>query len=445
MKCETKQVSGPAEMKLAALANLLSDITGRDVLGHTRHYEPNAEAEARIAGAAVIFGRIRELLRRFDSRPDDNNRRIWPPIWLPVRREGRSELAALYPDNTDEEIEDWIAVYFPNEVAWLRLEFASDDAGRLELRLTPLSFHITVHCEEELVTVTGGVNDQFTEPFNLFSNWLFEQVSREISAVLADPKRYSRSLANRIPLTERFVRVQRKRLWKALPDREHFIIDEMTPSERRQFQKIAGSLKSEAVRSKPPLSKFSAADYFRCCALCFDAAGLGGDDRGLSPRDRYRKHADGRHGGLLNLPEESDVAFLKWLSSSEWHGTHPWEIRRGGNSTHISLGAFAEGGGIRLMLAGSATTRAAETMKMALALWRAGIQFILHDADLHLRRVKGDDWIGIYPESYGLSGRYFFPADIDITDFYPWGEYADLPRLHTIMKPLPLDVLRAIY
>ena len=79
--------------------------------------------------------------------------------------------------------------------------------------------------------------------------------------------------------------------------------------------------------------------------------------------------------------------------------------------------------------------------KWALALWRAGIQFILHDADLHLRRVKGEDWIGLYPDIYGLSGRYFFPTDIAITDFYPWGEYAGFPQLQTMVEPLPLDIL----
>jgi hypothetical protein len=425
----------PQEIKLAALIDLLSEIAGRDVLSHTRHY--GRDAETRIASAAVIFGRIRELLGRCESRREDN-RQVWPPIWLPVRREDHSELAALYPDSTEEEIEDLVAIYFPHEEAWLRLEFAADEAGRLALHLAPLSFHVTVACNDGLVTVRDGVNDQITTPFNLFSDWLFHQISREISAALADPERYGQSLAKRIPLTERFVRVQRKQLCEVLPELKHYIVDEMTPSERREFQDIACHLKGEAVRSKPPVSGFSAADYFRCCTLCFDAAGLGDDDRGLSPRDRYQKHADGRHGGLLNLPEESSDAFFKWLSSSEWHGTHPWEIRRGGNSTHISLGAFVEGGGVRLTLAGSATTRAAETMKMALALWRAGIQFILHDADLHLRRVKGEDWIGIYPESYGLRGRYFFPTDIDITDFYPWSEYADFPQLLTKVEPLPL-------
>lgn len=135
---------------------------------------------------------------------------------------------------------------------------------------------------------------------------------------------------------------------------------------------------------------------------------------------------------------------MKWLASPEWHGTHPWEIRRGGNTTHISLDAFAEGGGVRLALAGSATTRAAETIKMVLTLWRAGIQFILHDADLHLLRVKGEDWIGLYPDSYRLIGRCFFLAEIAITDFYPWGEYASFPQFQTMVEPLPLDILGKI-
>lgn len=388
---------------------------------------------------SLIF--LREQLRRCESRREDN-RQVWPPIWVAIRREDRSELATIYPDITDDEIEELVAIDFPNEEAWVRLEFAADDAGRLELHVAPLSFHVTVACNDGLVTVRGGVNDQITTPFSLFADWLFHQISREISAALAEPERYGQSLAKRIPLTERFVRVQRNQLWEALPDLEHYIIDEMTPSDRQEFQDIACNLKAEVVRSKLPISGFSAAQYFRCCALCFDAAGLGDDDRGLSARDRYRKHADGRHGGVLNLPEEPPDAFLKWLASPEWQGTHPWEIRRGGNSTHISLSAFPEGGGVRLALAGSATTRAAETMKMALALWRADIQFILHDADLHLLRVKGEDWIGLYPDSYGLSGRYFFPTDVVITDFYPWGEYACFPQLKTIVEPLLLDTLK---
>jgi hypothetical protein len=175
----------PLEIKLASLIDILSEIAGRDVLSHTGHY--GRDVGMRIPNAAVIFCRIRELLARCESSREDN-RQVWPPIWLAVRREDRSELAALYPDSTEEEIDDLAAIHFPNEEAWLRLEFAEDDAGRLELQVAPLSFHVTVDCNGGLVTVRGGVSDQTTTPFSLFADWLFHQISREISAALAEPE-----------------------------------------------------------------------------------------------------------------------------------------------------------------------------------------------------------------------------------------------------------------
>ena len=138
------------------------------------------------------------------------------------------------------------------------------------------------------------------------------------------------------------------------------------------------------------------------------------------------------------MNKDSADAFLKWLASSEWHGAHPWEIRRGGNSTHISLKAFTDGDGLRLVLEGSATSRSAETLKMALALRCQGIQFILHDVDLHVRRSAGIDWIGFYPSSYGWKGRFYFTDDAEITDFYSWSEYSECSGLLDAVIPLPL-------
>ena len=102
-------------------------------------------------------------------------------------------------------------------------------------------------CKDGLVTVRSGVSDQITTPFNLFPDWLIHQIFREISAALADPERYGQFLTKRIPLTERFVRLQRKNLWEALPDQEHCIINEMTPSDRQEFQDIACHLKGEGT------------------------------------------------------------------------------------------------------------------------------------------------------------------------------------------------------
>ncbi|GEM_PF-3684874 len=425
----------PGEIKLAALTDLLSEIAGRDVLVRSGYYDH--DAEIRIAGVAGIFSQIRELLKKWKCEPEDN-RHVWSPFWIPVRRENHSELASLYPDCSDDEIQEMVDVYFPKEEAWLRAVFSEDDDRHLELQLVPLSFCVAVDHKDDWVIIRGGRTEPTAESFLLLSNWLFQQISQEIGKVINDVEQYKQSMEKRIPLTERFAKIQRRRLWEALPDIEHFIISEMTPSEIEEFQRIALNLDRDAVLSQPPLSQFSADDYFHCCALCFDAAGLAHDDRMLTPGARYQKHADNRHGGLLNIPEKLPDAFMKWLVSSEWHGAHPWEIRRGGNSTHISLAAFADSGGVRLILEGSATSRAAETMKMALALRKNGIQFILQDVNLHLNRAGGKDWIGLYPDSYGLDGRYFFSRDLDITDYYPWGEYADCRQLlrHVVLLPL---------
>lgn len=423
------------EIKLAALTDLLSEIAGRDVLVHSGYYE--RDAEIRIAGVAGIFSQLRELLDKCKCAHEGNGH-VWSPFWIPVRRENHSELAALYPDYSNDEILELVDVYFPKEEAWLRVTFFADDDRHLALQLAPLSFYVVVDLKDDWVTVRGGYTEPTAESFLLFSNWLFQQISQETGKIISGSEQYKQDMDKRIPLTERFAKIQRKRLWEALPDIEHYIVSEMTPSEIEEFQGIAVNLSRDVVLSQASLLQFSAADYFHCCSLCFDAAGLDGDDRLLTPRERYQKYADNRHGGLLNLPEESPDAFMTWLVSSEWHGAHPWEIRRGGNSTHISLAAFADCGGVRLILSGSATSRAAETMKMALTLWKNNIQVILDDVNLHLSRVGGKDWIGLYPDSYGLDGQYFFPRDLDITDYFSWGEYADCQQLLRNVVLLPL-------
>lgn len=424
------------KIKLIALTDLLSDIAGRDILSGSMYH--NRDAETRSAGTAEIFSRLRGQLEKCESR-HEGKRRIWTPFWLNVRREDHAELVRMYTDATEEEIQDFMEVHFPDDEEWLRVEFAADDEGRLEIHIAPLWFNVLVDHKNETVVVSGGLANDIEERLIIFSSWLLEVISSEIRAVSSDPILYKTSLNQRIPLTQRFAKIQRKQLWATLSDAEHFIVSEMTPTEIEEFQKIARMLSHDAVCQESPLSGFSVADYFRCCALCYDAGGLHTEDPGLSPRDRYLKHADGRHGGLLDIAEDSPAAFLKWLVSSEWHGAHPWEIRRGGNSTHISLCALADGEGLRLILEGSATSRAAETLKMALALHREGIQFILHDVDLHLRRTLGEDWLGFYPSRYGWKGRFYFPADADITDFYSWREYSESSGVRDAVVPLPLS------
>ncbi len=64
--------------------------------------------------------------------------------------------------------------------------------------------------------------------------------------------------------------------------------------------------------------------YLKTVEMAYDAVFK--DLRDLPPIQKYRKKADGRHGGLLDLPAVEARAFAEWFHSRRWSGSHPWEI-----------------------------------------------------------------------------------------------------------------------
>src|SRR6478672_7667006 len=119
--------------------------------------------------------------------------------------------------------------------------------------------------------------------------------------------------------------------------------------------------------------------FLKYCAVAYQAnpatfeeSGFGKKERfkfGLSGLEYYRLYADGRHGGLLDIDPKSPEAFSEWYNSKKWQGCHPWEIYRGGNSTHIDLEVskhrYKEGWSVTLSAFSS--TRLVETCRIALA------------------------------------------------------------------------------
>jgi len=136
--------------------------------------------------------------------------------------------------------------------------------------------------------------------------------------------------------------------------------------------------------------------------------------------------ADGRDGGLKGIAGDSQEAFYDWYQGSDRIGAHPWEICRGGNSTHISLYVMYDDDSWKLRLAGSSIARVEETVKMAIALYDKNIPFTLDDAEGILHMVTGNDYIGIVPDY--IIPRYchsLFPNKDKIIDFINLGYEED--------------------
>ena len=79
-------------------------------------------------------------------------------------------------------------------------------------------------------------------------------------------------------------------------------------------------------------------------------------------------------------------------------GGHPWEVYRGGNTTHIDLGVMQKAKGWSIFLGGPSTSRMAETIRIALALVKAGLPVEIHDAEELRSRLLGMDNLGIIPK-----------------------------------------------
>lgn len=119
----------------------------------------------------------------------------------------------------------------------------------------------------------------------------------------------------------------------------------------------------------------------------------------------------------FSIDEKSESKFNDWYRSGSWSGTHPWEIYRGGNSTHINLAIAPFQNGWKILLDAFSTTRMAETCRIALALDRAHLPFTLLHKESYAKRLQGEDWVGIVPKYHGIAYAWQeFPSEFGVSD-----------------------------
>ena len=254
-----------------------------------------------------------------------------------------------------------------------------------------------------------------------FLDWLLARVTQETLKLKQDAGGYNDYLEQKLSHHKRTGRISRRKYWDILGD-DAIVLDERLGSGRIITLR---KLIEERTSGEEPvtLKELSAGDYFRYCEVCYDANDyFSGDETSLPPIEKYRRMADGRDGGLCSIDPESVSAFRDWYHSGESAGAHPWEICRGGNSTHISLMVSDTKDGWSLWLAGSSVVRVEETVRMAVALYENNIPVNLYQGEAILNMVTGNDFIGIVPEH--VFPRYchsLFPEEDRIIDFMNLG------------------------
>lgn len=153
----------------------------------------------------------------------------------------------------------------------------------------------------------------------------------------------------------------------------------------------------------------------------------------------------------MDIDLDSADEFATWLDGTHpkrTSGGHPWEIKRGGNTTHIDLCVsrprYNDKNGFILTICAHSISRLAEAIRMFLALYDAGLPIKILDPDVIYRRLLAQDNIGIVPQHSSLHrANQYYPEHQDVHDVMHYNEFGRHKRRikpFIVWEPLPLLV-----
>lgn len=280
--------------------------------------------------------------------------------------------------------------------------------------------------------------------------WIVFEVPKIIKEIQKDLGVYYRQLHQKLPTKYRWGLVPRKAVNIHVHDIMRPDLDLGSRSTDKIVRWIEKNQHNKFKIDKPMTLNI----YLKYCKVAYMAnAKKLGITENKSGMELYKRYADNRHEGLLDIDPNSSEAFNKWYSGSRFGG-HPWEIYRGGNTTHISLGIHkvddwrldkdSKTPEYEIFLNGLSTVRLVETARIALAFIEEGMPFTFSNADEVRKKLLGLDNIGIVPEWYSTHrANQSFVTGLDVHDCLQLHDLT--PQEKKLLKPyfswLPLSVI----
>ncbi len=238
---------------------------------------------------------------------------------------------------------------------------------------------------------------------------ILELAITNINSILVNPLKSYSSLQTSFPIKYRQGIIQKSLLWQF--DKNLYRFDnDLSQEEINAYCQLVES-RTFSEYSNTSIANFTANQYFELCKIAYVSSGikLTTKQKKMQGRELYKQFADGRHEGLLDIGGDSAEEFSEWINQKHPKykgGGHPWEILRGGNTTHISLyvskNYYGNEKEFKISLAGHSHSRLCETIKIALGLYKKECIVSINDAELIRNRLLGQDFIGIVPEYLSL-------------------------------------------
>ena len=282
------------------------------------------------------------------------------------------------------EFEELWKEFYPDEKHWFTVEFFEEDG----FQAVWINNKLIISYRSDSKPTTWGMDAR-----ELIS-WLTDEVIKCQREILNGT--YNDTVAKELPPGHRYGTLTRKALWEICPGEKEEYFANLPEADREDFLKLMAETDEDETPSGY-LPEMTSGLFFRCCELGYRANKYKKCGE-LSPQELYLKHADGRDEGLRDVPEDSADAFSKWYFDRERCGGHPWEVCRGGNSTHVSLYVRHSDQGFFFSVEGRSWGRSVETINFYLAIRRAGYPIVIRDGKKLAPRLTGTERIGVVPD-----------------------------------------------
>ena len=347
---------------------------------------------------------IFELLKKIKQTKED----VWE-LWLtagrgPIEAFGDYEELLLDGEvDSREDFESWWKSEYPDEIAWY-------DFTAVERKDT--GYKAIFLANKMIIEIDPRKSGGFEQDISEFTEWLLHQVEKCIDELKSGT--YNKRVVNELPFKYRTGTIVRKDLHDLCPDLRNYFKEELNEQQISDFVRLIEQ-QPDDIEEIDAIPHFTAGEFYKLCSLGYKANNYKGCDK--TPKEQYYLHADGRDENLGDIDPDSEEEFIAWLHDNTRFGGHPWEVCRGGNSTHISLYVYHNENGFRLSLDGKSFNRCVETIKFYLALKEYGTPVYLHYGQKLKERILETELVGIVPET--VFPRYcesMFP-EMNIIDF----------------------------
>ena len=272
-------------------------------------------------------------------------------LWLRAERgpiedfgNAAEEIAEGNYDSEEEFVNAWKS-WFPEDVKWYHFQAVEDKAEGYRAVAVRHSYVIVQDKRRE----PAGWPCEISE----FVQWLVDGVRSCIEMLKAGT--YNDVVRENLPPQHRTGTIRRRDFWNVWPDARVDFFKDISPADVTEFIERASAQEENYAAMKDRLQAMTANNFFRFCAMGYAENKY--DGCGKTPKEQYVLHADGRDEGLQDIDADSPEAFHAWFHDRDRCGGHPWEVCRGGNSTHVDLRVMEDARGYFLYLAGAAWNR----------------------------------------------------------------------------------------